>query len=608
MNYSQNLIRVVRALVNQMTPVVTIQSASTNGDGNFVLEVCKSYWVTERLKITIDGLEYTVVSFTKDTEIIVSGPSEPVVNFFQLDAPRFRPGTHRKVNEEMKVKDKTVVPFVYLPISTITEQTEYDAELAYIADINPFFVVPYDFKKDETDLHQTLFIEPAGAMADYFINLVLDQEDKFNRPDQTNRKEWQNFGESTRWGFNNDIFDANVSAVSLDFELNVQKDYACECDEPSGDSCLPVTIYADGSFVTSVASGGRYDYTTGADPCGVTLNGSELVEIPSGESKTILLQWADDLSTISITELVDTANLFRGTVERPTDDPVTTDFNGVATGVDTPASENLEINVRYETAGSVGTLVTNDANEKEIEIPDPIDEPDVYYFRPYLTLDTSYSTYDEGWRIANGANSYNDAIPTNANIQTVQPDYVNGRYDYLKYFNVWGHKFRFTGINGGYYDEADGNYYDSDGVISDKATEFPPFSSTIYWVIDHLSGYMFPSSGFGNTSYANNLTTAAASTVGSYNDFFVFSIAELEMLNSNIYSGNSVRPTTGGRPEPFNITQNVWSCTPWQLAPSTNAMSYTGGLGGSRAQQAYSYAVWREFYGRIHLTGTIPQP
>lgn len=229
--------------------------------------------------------------------------------------------------------------------------------------------------------------------------------------------------------------------------------------------------------------------------------------------------------------------------------------------------------------------------------------PSVYYNRPYLTQTVSYSTYDEAWRRINGANDYNDAIPDEAYIQQVEPDFGNGRIDYLKYFNSFGHKFRFTGINGGYYDEADGNYYDVNGTLSTKVAEFPTVIGAVYWIIDHLTGFMFPSSGFSNISYSNNLTSAASSTVGGYSDFFVFSRDEMYTLVGASYTNatSSVRP-------PWNMSSQQWTCSPWPSFPTTNAFAWTGTFGGSTSQQAYSYASFQEYYGRIHLTGTIPQP
>src|SRR5690606_18631092 len=106
-----------------------------------------------------------------------------------------------------------------------------------------------------------------------------------------------------------------------------------------------------------------------------------------------------------------------------------------------------------------------------------------------LYQDTIYNNYDEGWRKANGGNDYNNSIPTGALIQQIRPDMSvgSGRTDYLAYKNAFGHKFRFTGINGGYYDEADGTYYTSGGTSSDLATEYPEVSTSRWWVIDHLS-------------------------------------------------------------------------------------------------------------------------
>lgn len=226
----------------------------------------------------------------------------------------------------------------------------------------------------------------------------------------------------------------------------------------------------------------------------------------------------------------------------------------------------------------------------------------IYYNRPWLKAGTSYSTNDEPDRQANGGNAYNESIPDLATKQAL--DFTGGLMDKVLYFNFYDHKFRFVGINGGYCDPSDGLYYDSDGVLSTKLIEFPLFNVTSYWIIDTLTGFMLPAAAFGNSSYSNNLTTAAASTVEGFSDYFVFSRDELYTLADGSYN-NCIHPSF--RP-PFNNTAKNWSCTPWQVAPSTNAFAFDGALGGSTAQQGYNHAGFAGLYGRIHLTGFVTQP
>lgn len=177
----------------------------------------------------------------------------------------------------------------------------------------------------------------------------------------------------------------------------------------------------------------------------------------------------------------------------------------------------------------------------------------VYYNRPYVTQTTIYNNYDEGYRLANGGNDYNDSIPTNSLIQEVSPDFVNGRYDYLRYTNKWGHKFRFTGSNGGYYDEADGNYYLADGTLSNLATVYPDLSAAGKWIVlDNLTGYAVPNDRGGAmvwTDAMNDVVGYDYFGYGSGSTWYNWTIREAMQLfnNSNeestiFSSGNTNRP------------------------------------------------------------------
>jgi len=125
--------------------------------------------------------------------------------------------------------------------------------------------------------------------------------------------------------------------VDLKLTQNIKYD---KCSIPMGgitpipSNCLPATITINGESFTVAASGGITDIDV-KDANGLAVGskvGNEWIVPAAGG------------------------------------DQVTTDFNGVATGVDTPAGDNLAINVVDDDDGTVGTLETNSANLKEIRI------------------------------------------------------------------------------------------------------------------------------------------------------------------------------------------------------------------------------------------------
>lgn len=233
--------------------------------------------------------------------------------------------------------------------------------------------------------------------------------------------------------YNSDMWNDDMSefhVVKYDFTVVYDLD---DCSHRFAPTCAGVSIVIDGELFEVVPSGGIYSYSSAGSPASNQVNGASKTPILSGGSKNFIIQDTGG-NPVTVTQISDSASEFIGEVEAG--------FGYIA------------------------------------------------YNRPYLTQTISYADYDEAWRKANGGNTYNDSIPDGVALQEVEPDMINGRFDYLRFFNKWGHKFRFTGVNGGYYDEADGNYYDVNGVLSDLATEFPIGTKpNRYLIYDHLTGF-----------------------------------------------------------------------------------------------------------------------
>ena len=131
----------------------------------------------------------------------------------------------------------------------------------------------------------------------------------------------------------------------------------------------------------------------------------------------------------------------------------------------------------------------------------------------------------------------------------------------MKYVNSFGNKFRFTGENGGYYDEADGNYYDVNGNLSSLAVEFPIISFGAWWIYDHLTGYRFASKRLGARTWATAMNDVATWVFGGETNWFNPSADEWAQFSTfgydglNIFVGNTIRPF-------FNFDQaQHWSGT-----------------------------------------------
>ena len=224
---------------------------------------------------------------------------------------------------------------------------------------------------------------------------------------------------------------------------------------------------------------------------------------------------------------------------------------------------------------------------------------DIYYNRRAWT-DTYYvQDYDEAWHILNGINDYVESIPVGAKIQQVDYSDLTVK-DRLIYNNIHGHKFRFTGVNGGYYNPDDSNYYDVDGNISDKATEFPTYLGTRYFIIDHLSGIMWIGVRLGGINFNTNLTDARDATDGGYTDWIVPSKHDAEQLFDSRYNLNLYEIE---RP-PWDYNQlTYWTCSNYPQDKITRAW-YFHGYNMTAGDRKTSTGANRSRC-RIHLTGTI---
>ena len=270
---SNSIITVISTLVGQMTPLCTIDTNAASGT-DWQLDMCATYWLNVGTVVTIGGAEFTVVSYVKNVSITVSGAAQPVGATFNLTAPEFSHGSHRKVEGERKAPTDLTLPFVYLPVPEVTESNEINDDVAYSAKINPIFLLEYDRNQDEIELQQAEIIEPCNEMADFFAWLIEDQQENFERPEGLTRKEWMNFGDPTTWGNDKEIFDQNLSGVELRLTLEVSYDAPCLCEsvEPSG--CASVRVSVDGVYSEDVASGGSYNcVTAGSVTYDILLNG-----------------------------------------------------------------------------------------------------------------------------------------------------------------------------------------------------------------------------------------------------------------------------------------------------------------------------------------------
>lgn len=225
-------------------------------------------------------------------------------------------------------------------------------------------------------------------------------------------------------------------------------------------ACKPVSIYKDGVFEIDVDSGGRFDYNTDCEPATITVNGDAFGTVDSGG--------------------------------------------------------DLDIVVRYETAGEIGTITAG-----EIVIPDPT--PDVRIYNPpmYSGAINNGEAYDVYWRKINNIGNFTQPM------KGVAMRLAFGRYDLIHpditIGNVFGNWARWTGTTGGYKDLLTGVFYDINNNVTTESLAFPDGL-----VVDHWLGYLVQ---LEFTSTLKTPTTwfveGQTLTIGAFTGFYGMSVPEI---------------------------------------------------------------------------------
>jgi hypothetical protein len=220
----------IEDIVNEMTPTITIDSVVDNGDGTQTLNVCDTYWIRKYLKVTIDGTEYEVSSFVKDTSITIPTPLV-TVDSFTLTAPYYFHGSPMQVNNEhLAIKnDDNKYPLVYL-VEALTD-SYYDEEDNREKDmgLRIFFLDSFASRNDEVDAHYENVLVPLNASLEYFVDLL--KGNSYTLPfsyDVTNRVKVGVY--TTNQGNTQEIFSDPLDGIEFVSSPTLMKGYVCKCN------------------------------------------------------------------------------------------------------------------------------------------------------------------------------------------------------------------------------------------------------------------------------------------------------------------------------------------------------------------------------------------
>lgn len=257
-------------------------------------------------------------------------------------------------------------------------------------------------------------------------------------------------------------------------------------------------------------------------------------------------------------------------------DDVTVDNSDVSYTVDIPAEgvfvlPDVTVTINGASQGSFPSV-------KDLSIT----ASNIIYIRPansgYGT--TSYLTGDEGYNETNYPAPSAPAFGVPAYLDPSDPKMLLNN-------NAFGHKHRFTGVNGGYYDYNTAQYKLADGTVSDQATTFGTIGANTSYVIDNHTGLGWKWNIQGAGKWSTQVTNALASTHAGFSDWFLPSHYQYRSLL--VVYNLSVAITSL---IPFNTNQSVKTSTPYFGFETTNhfqgaAASFVSNRADDTADSAY---------------------
>lgn len=235
-------------------------------------------------------------------------------------------------------------------------------------------------------------------------------------------------------------------------------------------------------------------------------------------------------------------------------DDVTVDNSDVSYTVDIPAEgvfvlPDVTVTINGASQGSFPSV-------KDLSIT----ASNIIYIRPansgYGT--TSYLTGDEGYNETNYPAPTAPAFGIPAFLDPSNPKMLLNN-------NAFGHKHRFTGVNGGYYDYNTSQYKLSNGTVSDQATVFGTTAGSSSYIIDNHTGLGWKWNIQGATIFSTHITNILGLTHATFTDWFLPSRPMLWSLYATHNLGTGITPLI-----PFNSSGSCKTSTPSFGAETTN--------------------------------------
>lgn len=224
---------IIESIVGMLTFDFVITSVTDNLDGTYTLTTCDTYHLQPNFTITIDSVDYTIVSVTRNTNIVISGDTLPTADSFEIYTPHFFHGTPVKSSNEIS---QISIPQDRVPLAYFAEefQENYYGKghaLDREVPVRIFFLTESNDRDWNTGAFHANAVNPMRELALQFVEKCISSTYFGNMKDtEFNISTRQRVAVTSEGKGKKDFANQSLSGVELNITLPIKKGVVlCPC-------------------------------------------------------------------------------------------------------------------------------------------------------------------------------------------------------------------------------------------------------------------------------------------------------------------------------------------------------------------------------------------
>jgi len=257
---------VLAQILSELSLNLVINSVTDNGDSTYTLSVESTQYLNQKMVFDIDSVEYTVIDFTLNESLTISGASAPTTGIKTLPSPTFVHGKYKAVNKQLQQRQ----PEDYLPLVWMYEllpRTEPDDPLSSIdteGDVRLYFCMSSNWADWDSSEHYDQVFDPLTNVIDAFVSRLKSSPliGELGTIERTNHAKFSTGGFSISGNQENAILPAYISAIEVLVDLPILTS-ARSCSGLRDTSCAPGLVKdQNGNDLGLAPSGGVLEVNT----------------------------------------------------------------------------------------------------------------------------------------------------------------------------------------------------------------------------------------------------------------------------------------------------------------------------------------------------------